>query len=232
MSWVKVYELIQWWCYVVEAFHLKFISFDFVVFFLNFGASQFFPHEPLKSSHTQHLGSLACYLVARFRWLCFMFHNAHTESLRILPLSTLNITVWVQGYKNVKLERWPSSVPPRGTTGTSPSEFFNPQTLWLSTRKFWQRCVWKYPQVVWWCSRFSPLVSWDARGSWTRKSPNTQPLLGWGLELHLGQLIVQLGRGNGILLTLVSTDSPEGEVWLVDQLYPKEKPTKPLALLL
>lgn len=112
MSWVKVYELIQWWCYVVEAFHLKFISFDFVVFFLNFGASQFFPHEPLKSSHTQHLGSLACYLVARFRWLCFMFHNAHTESLRILPLSTLNITVWVQGYKNVKLERWPSSVPP------------------------------------------------------------------------------------------------------------------------
>lgn len=121
---------------------------------------------------------------------------------------------------------------PRGTTGTSPSEFFNPQSLWLSTRKFWQRCVWKYPQVVWWCSRFSPLVSWDARGSWTRKSPNTQPLLGWGLELHLGQLIVQLGRGNGILLTLVSTDSPEGEVWLVDQLYPKEKPTKPLALLL
>lgn len=121
---------------------------------------------------------------------------------------------------------------PWGTMGTSPSEFFNPQTLWLSTRKFWQRRVWKYPQVVWWCSRFSPLVSWDARGSWTRKSPNTQPLLGWGLELHLGQLVVQLGRGNGILLTLVSTDSPEGEVWLVDQLYPKEKPTKPLALLL
>lgn len=65
-----------------------------------------------------------------------------------------------------------------------------------------------------------------------RKSPNTQPLLGWELQLYLGQLIVQLGPGNGILLTLVSTDSTEGEVWLVDRLSPKEKPTKPLALLL
>lgn len=65
----------------------------------------------------------------------------------------------------------------------SPPEFFGPQTLWSGTRKLWHRWLWKIPPRVMMQAVF-PAHS-VAKMLWVlepRKSPNRQPLLGWGLE--------------------------------------------------
>lgn len=189
-SWMDV----KLWCYVEEAFNSKFISFDFVVFFLNFGASPFFPHEPLRSTYTQRPESLACYLVPCLRDGFVRVSQCTYRKLENLATILLKYHSVGSGVQKCQTGKMTLQRGLWGTTGTSPPEFCDPQTLWFSTRKLWHRCLWKIPPSVTMMLVFPAHSGAEMLGLLNPGNPQAdrQPLLGWGLELYLCQLTIRL----------------------------------------